>query len=308
MRCFRLPSALRLFILMLSVFVVAGCIRKKPSEPEASSPTVPGVGNPAEDSKLEPGETFQVKFETSKGDFIVEAYSGWAPVGTARFKELVTSGFYDGCRFFRVIPGFMVQWGINGNPSVQKKWVDNMIPDEKVLQKNRRGTISFAKSSAPNSRTAQLFINYGDNTASLNPQGFSPFAKVIQGMDVVDAINAEYGEQPKQVRIQAQGNAYLNKEFPNLDYIIKATILPPAVDGKTETKASPQKTEASKTESSEPNKAEQPKTTEPEKKALKEEPKKETKPATSKTPATSKAPATKEKKKSPKPETIEEVK
>jgi cell division protein FtsN len=121
-------------------------------------------------------------------------------------------------------------------------------------------------------------------------------------MDVVDAINAEYGEQPKQGRIQSEGNAYLNKEFPNLDYIIKATIIAPAADDKTETKSSPPKTEASKTESSEPKKAEQPKTTEPEKKAAKEEPKKETKPATSKTPAT------KEKKESPKPETIEEVK
>ena len=304
MRCFRLPSVLPLFVLMLSVFVVAGCIRKKQSEPEASSPTAPGVSDlsgSAGDSEPEPGETFQVKFETSKGDFIVEAYSGWAPVGTARFKELVTSGFYDGCRFFRVIPGFMVQWGINGDPKVQKKWVDNTIPDEKVLQKNTRGTISFAKSSAPNSRTAQLFINYGDNTASLNPQGFSPFAKVIKGMDVVDAINAEYGEQPDQGRIQAQGNAYLNKEFPNLDYIIKATILDPA----TENKAAENKKEAAKsksTESPESKKGEQPKTTEPEKKAVKEEPKKETKPATSK------APATKEKKESPKPETIEEVK
>ncbi len=305
MRCFRLPSALPLFILMLSVFVVAGCIRSKPGEPEASSPTVPGVSDlsaPAGDSEPEPGETFQVKFETSKGDFIVEAYSGWAPIGAARFKELVTSGFYDGCRFFRVIPGFMVQWGINGDPKVQKKWVNNMIPDEKVLQKNRRGTISFAKSSAPNSRTAQIFINYKDNTANLNPQGFSPFAKVIQGMDVVDAINAEYRQTPKQGRIQSEGNAYLNKEFPNLDYIIKATIIDPTADDKTEAESSPPKTEASKTKSSEPKKAEQPKTTEPEKKAAKEEPKKETKPAASKTPAT------KEKKESPKPETIEEVK
>jgi peptidyl-prolyl cis-trans isomerase A (cyclophilin A) len=135
----------------------------------------------------------------------------------------VKNGYYDGCRFFRVLPGFMVQFGINGDPAIQKNWVNATIPDEKVTQGNTRGFVTFAKSSAPNSRTTQVFINYADNSR-LNRDGFAPFGKVISGMEVVDKIFSGYGQKPDQGRIQVEGNAYLTKTFPKLDYIKKATI------------------------------------------------------------------------------------
>ena len=166
---------------------------------------------------------FTAKFDTTAGVFVVEVTADWSPNGADRFYNLVKNGFYDGARFFRVVPGFMVQFGINGDPAIQKNWEHATILDEKVKQPNARGTITFAKSAAPNSRTTQVFINFKDNS-SLNSQGFSPFGKVISGMEVVDKIYSAYGEKPNQGRIQAEGNAYLSKEFPKLDYIKKATI------------------------------------------------------------------------------------
>jgi len=168
---------------------------------------------------------YKAKFDTSAGVFVVEVHSDWAPNGADRFYNLVKNGFYDNCRFFRVVPGFMVQFGINGDPAVQRNWVNATIPDEPVKQGNTRGVITFAKSGAPNSRTSQVFINFKDNSF-LDRQGFSSFGKVITGMEVVDKIYSGYGEQPEQGRIQAEGNAYLTKAFPKLDYIKKATIEP----------------------------------------------------------------------------------
>ena len=162
-------------------------------------------------------------FDTTAGVFVVEVTSDWSPNGADRFYNLVKNGFFDGCRFFRVVPGFMVQFGINGDPGIQKNWEHATILDEKVKAPNGRGYITFAKSGAPNSRTTQVFINYKENS-SLNSQGFSPFGKVISGMEVVDKIYSQYGEKPNQGSIQAEGNAYLNKELPKLDYIKKATI------------------------------------------------------------------------------------
>jgi peptidyl-prolyl cis-trans isomerase A (cyclophilin A) len=167
--------------------------------------------------------TYKVKFDTSAGIFEVEVNADWAPNGADRFYNLVKNGYYDGCRFFRVVPGFMVQFGINGDPTIQRNWENATIPDDKVKQANGRGFVTFAKSGAPNSRTTQVFINYKDN-GFLNSQGFAPFGKVISGMDVVDKIYNMYGETPAQARIQAEGNAYLTKTFPKLDYIKKATI------------------------------------------------------------------------------------
>ena len=171
-------------------------------------------------------ETYQVLFETSKGNFTVEVHRGWAPNGADRFQKLVESGFYDDCRFFRVLPGFMVQWGINGDPEIQKNWVKANIKDDRVAQpkSNKRGFITYAKSSQKNSRTSQVFINFGDN-ARLDADGFTPFGEVVDGMDVVDAINAQYREQPDQSLLQEQGNVYLNKSFPKLDFIKKASIM-----------------------------------------------------------------------------------
>ena len=166
---------------------------------------------------------YKVKFDTSAGVFEVEVHTDWAPIGADRFYNLVKNGYYDGCRFFRVVPGFMVQFGINGDPAIQRNWVEANIQDEAVKQGNTRGMITFAKSGAPNSRTTQVFINFKDNSF-LNRQGFAPFGKVTMGMDVVDKIYSAYGERPDQGRTQAEGNAYLTKNFAKLDYIKKATI------------------------------------------------------------------------------------
>jgi peptidyl-prolyl cis-trans isomerase A (cyclophilin A) len=166
---------------------------------------------------------YKAKFETTAGIFIIEVHAEWAPKGADRFYNLVKNGYYDGCRFFRVMPGFMVQFGINGDPGIQRNWEHATIPDEKVTQGNTRGFVSFAKSTLPNTRTTQVFINFGDNSR-LNRDGFAPFGKVLLGMEVVDKIYSGDGQKPDQTRIQTEGNAYLTKNFPKLDYIKKATI------------------------------------------------------------------------------------
>jgi peptidyl-prolyl cis-trans isomerase A (cyclophilin A) len=166
--------------------------------------------------------TYKAKFDTSKGAFVVEVHRDWAPKGADRFYNLVKNGFFDDTRFFRVVPDFMVQFGINGDPNIQKNWANANITDDPVKQSNKRGYITFATRGA-NTRTTQMFINFKDN-AGLDRQGFAPFGEVVTGMDVVDKITSQYGEKPNQGSIQAEGNAYLNKEFPKLDYIKKATI------------------------------------------------------------------------------------
>jgi peptidyl-prolyl cis-trans isomerase A (cyclophilin A) len=172
--------------------------------------------------------TYNVNFETTKGTFVVQVTRSLAPLGADRFYNLVKSGFYDNVRFFRVVSGFMVQFGINGDPAVMATWRDKPINDDKVVQGNKRGNITFAM-AGPNTRTSQVFINFVDNT-NLDGMGFASFGKVTSGMNVVDALNAEYGEGaprgrgPDQSRMQREGNAYLVKEFPRLDYIKKATI------------------------------------------------------------------------------------
>ena len=166
---------------------------------------------------------FKARFDTSAGVFVVEVHADWAPRGADRFYNLVKNGYYDGCRFFRVVPGFVVQFGINGDPAIQRNWTNATIPDDKVTQGNTRGFVTFAKSSEPNSRTTQLFINFADNSR-LNRQAFAPFGRVTMGMEVVDKIYNGYGEKPDQDRIEKEGNTYLTKNFPKLDYIKKATI------------------------------------------------------------------------------------
>jgi len=168
---------------------------------------------------------FRVKFETSKGEFEILVKREWAPLGADRFYNLVQSGFYDGVRFFRVVEGFVVQFGISGEPGVSRVWREATIEDEPVVEKNTRGAISFAK-SGKNSRTTQVFINLGDNRR-LDQMGFSPFGRVVKGMTVVGQLYSNYAESlmKKQHMIVAQGNAYLERSFPNLDYIEKATIV-----------------------------------------------------------------------------------
>ena len=185
------------------------------------------LANPAALTEKAPA-TYKARFDTSKGVFVVEVNRDWAPNGADRFYNLVKNGFYDDVRFFRVISGFMVQFGINGDPGVSAKWRTATIKDDPVKQSNKRGTITFA-TSGQDSRTSQVFINFADN-AGLDSQGFSPFGHVTSGMNFVDALYSGYGEGaprgrgPDQGRIQAEGNAYLTKQFPNMDYVKKATI------------------------------------------------------------------------------------
>jgi peptidyl-prolyl cis-trans isomerase A (cyclophilin A) len=172
--------------------------------------------------------TFKARFDTTKGAFVIEVTRAWAPKGADRFYNLVKNGFYDNARFFRVVSGFMVQFGINGDPGIMARWRGAQISDDPVSQSNTRGMITFAM-AGPNTRTSQVFINFGDNS-QLDKMGFAPFGRIVSGMNDVDSINAEYGEGaprgrgPDQSRIQNEGNAYLAKDFPRLDYIRKATI------------------------------------------------------------------------------------
>jgi peptidyl-prolyl cis-trans isomerase A (cyclophilin A) len=185
--------------------------------------------NPAALNEKAPAE-YKADFETSKGKFVVTVHRDWAPIGADRFYNLVKNGFYDDCRFFRVIDGFMAQFGIHGNPAVQAKWRDAEIKDDPVKQSNKRGFLVFA-TAGPNTRTTQLFINFRDNSSSLDKQGFAPFGEVTSGMDVVDSLYKGYGEGapngrgPSQALLQQQGNAYLTKQFPKLDYVKTATIV-----------------------------------------------------------------------------------
>ncbi len=208
---------------------LAACSESTPPAPAPApgtspSPSTTPLMDPKhpEATKAAPAE-YRVRFTTSRGDFALLVKREWAPAGVDRFYNLVRMGFYDSGRFFRVAPGFVVQWGLNGDPRVSTAWQEAKIPDDPAgKQTNARGTITFA-TSGPNSRTTQVFINFADN-ARLDGMGFAPFGRVIAGMDVVDAINAEYKEQPNQGAITSQGNPYLMREFPRLDFIVKATL------------------------------------------------------------------------------------
>jgi peptidyl-prolyl cis-trans isomerase A (cyclophilin A) len=173
--------------------------------------------------------SFKVKFQTSEGDFVVEAQREWAPLGVDRFYNLVKNGYYDSVCFFRVISGFMAQFGIHGDPKVSAAWRAERIQDDPVKQSNKRGYLSYAM-AGPNTRTTQLFINYADNSR-LDQMGFAPIARVVEGMDVVDRLYSGYGEGapqgkgPNQGRLQTEGGAYLSKDFPQLDCIKNATII-----------------------------------------------------------------------------------
>ncbi|MGD1088483.1 MAG: peptidylprolyl isomerase [Verrucomicrobiota bacterium] len=223
MKAIHLLCALGLFA---AVAITQADDTNKEDKPAVASPD---FIDPAKLTEQAP-ETFKAQFDTTKGKFTVEVTRSLSPNGADRFYNLVRSGFFKDIAFFRVIPGFMCQFGIYGDPNVSAKWREATIADDPVKGSNTRGTITFATAGS-NTRTTQLFINFGDNSG-LDTQGFSPFGKVIEGMDVVDKINSEYGEGapsgrgPDQGRIQGEGNAYLKKDFPDLDYIKSATIVP----------------------------------------------------------------------------------
>jgi len=200
----------------------------KPADKPAAKPAAPSAALRTPSKLVERApETFSVAFDTTAGPFVVQVMRAWAPLGADRFYNLVKHGYFDNGRFFRVVPNFIVQFGLNGDPKTQSFWRDANIKDDPVTQSNRRGTLTYAM-RGPDTRTTQLFINFRDN-AGLDQRGFAPFGQVVSGMEVVDKINAVYGEEPDQGRIQAEGNAYLNKEFPKLDYIRKATLQKTAV-------------------------------------------------------------------------------
>ncbi len=166
--------------------------------------------------------SFRVRVETTRGGLVVAVTRAWAPLGADRFYNLVRAGFFDGASFFRVVPGFVVQFGLSGDPRVNAAWQSARIADDPVKESNRKGTITFA-TAGPGTRTTQLFINLGENPR-LDRMGFAPFGEVVSGMSVVEAIYAGYGETPSQGQITAQGDSYLKSQFPRLDLIQKATI------------------------------------------------------------------------------------
>ena len=199
--------------LMLASVVLAG---------QAANPNKAKLMNPASMTEQAP-PTYTVNLNTSKGLIVIQVHRDWAPIAADRFYNLVKNGFYDEARFFRVVPNFMVQFGMNADPAVTRAWSGASMKDEPTKQGNKKGYVTFARTSAPNSRGTQLFINYKDNNF-LDAQGFAAFGEVTKGMDIAEGINAQYAEKPNQGEITAQGNAYLNKEFPKLDYIKTATI------------------------------------------------------------------------------------
>jgi len=215
-----------LLALIALPLIASACKDKTPPTPPPGA-AVPAQ-LPAPPDAASPG-SFRVKFATTKGDFTVEVTRSWAPKGADRFYRLVSEGYFKDIRFFRVLPGFMAQFGMSGNPALNAKMDSLRIPDDPVTQSNKRGMLTFAM-AGPNTRSSQFFINYRDN-ASLDSQGFSPLGKVVAGMKAVDAMYGGYGEGapsglgPSQDSIAIKGNEYLQRAFPKLDYIKSATIV-----------------------------------------------------------------------------------
>ncbi len=218
-----------------------GCSKTETSAEAGDSGTKPKPSPaPAAGALLDPAaakerapDSFKAKFTTTKGDFVVQVTRAWSPNGADRFYNLVKIGYYNETKFFRAIEGFMVQFGIHGDPAVNTKWRNAQISDDpRANQSNKRGYVTFAKSGAPNSRTTQIFINYVDANAKLDGMGFTPFGQVVEGMSVVDSLHKGYGEGspmgkgPDQSRVQSEGNAYLEKDFPLLDGVKRAEIVP----------------------------------------------------------------------------------
>ena len=234
----------RLLALITAAFFAVSCDPKPETAQTTGAPAAPAAAAPAQTKEMKPvmdilkdpskavekaPETFKVKFATTKGDFTLEINRAWSPLGADRFYNLVKAGFFTDIAFFRVIEGFMVQFGIHGDPAVASAWRGARIQDDPVKESNAKGYISYAM-AGPNTRTTQMFINFGNN-ARLDDMGFSPFGKVSEGMNVVESIYNGYGEGapsgrgPDQGRVQMQGNTYLKAEFPKMDYIKSARLL-----------------------------------------------------------------------------------
>jgi len=214
-------------LLILAGALLVGCPKNEEATAKTEAPAEEKIPDKGPPKPTTPAE-YTVELDTTKGPILIDVHTEWAPIGAARFYELVKDGYFTDVAFFRVIPGFMAQVGISGDPAVNAKWRTKTIPDDPVMASNTRGTVTFA-TSGPNSRTTQFFINFGDNSR-LDGMGFAPFGKV-QNMAVIDAIYSGYGEGaprgrgPAQNRIQSEGNAYLRESFPKLDYIKSARII-----------------------------------------------------------------------------------
>jgi peptidyl-prolyl cis-trans isomerase A (cyclophilin A) len=193
--------------------LLAACARKPAADPPAPA-------------------TYRVLLQTTKGDVVILVHRDWSPIGADHFYRLVKAGFYNDNAFFRALPNFVVQWGINGNPKINQQWSAISIKDDPPKVSNKIGTVVFAKTGEPDSRTTQVFINLRDNSASLDPQGFTPFGEIVQGMENIEQIYMGYGDGPPhgqgpdQEAISQNGNAYLRQNYPKLDYIKSATIIP----------------------------------------------------------------------------------
>ena len=221
----------------------------KAAKPRASFD--PALLNPAALKTTAP-ETFQVRFTTTQGDFVIKVTRAWAPLGADRFYNLCKHHFYNGASLFRVLPGFVVQFGIHARPEVSKVWSQATIKDDPVKQSNKRGYVTYAM-GGPNTRTTQVFVNLADKNVQLDAMGFSPFGEVVEGMDVVEKFYRDYGDGPPRGRgpdqglMEAQGKAYLDKSFPKLDSIKSTTLILPegSAPGKAPAKA-PSKAPAKK--------------------------------------------------------------
>jgi peptidyl-prolyl cis-trans isomerase A (cyclophilin A) len=224
----------RKLICLTSLVLMAACSGEKSGGKALTSNSPSGrvaLLLPGSDkNSLTAPDSFNVRFETSKGAFVVRVHRDWAPSGADRFYYLARNGFYDDTRFFRAIENFMVQFGLSGDPKLSGVWRDKYIYDDSVKQSNKRAFITYAKGGA-NTRTTQVFINYRDNGPNLDGQGFAPFGQVVEGMEVVDQLYKGYGDAPPrgsgpdQSRVRNEGNTYLDRDFPKLDKIIKATVI-----------------------------------------------------------------------------------
>ncbi|MBI2422571.1 MAG: peptidylprolyl isomerase [Candidatus Hydrogenedentes bacterium] len=200
--------------------------------PPAAAPAAPAGPSPMEGLKEltawpeEAPDVCLMKMELSNGDLLIEVHKEWAPIGAAHFYKLAKLGFYNDSRIFRVVPGFVAQTGIAAEPGLDKQWADENIPDDPATQSNAPGMITFASQMRPNTRSTQFFINTGNN-ANLDSMGFAPFAKVIHGMDVVTKLNSKYGDSPTRMQepMHEQGNAFVDKTFPGLDYIKRIVLV-----------------------------------------------------------------------------------
>ena len=226
------PSSISFALVCLAVsFLAAGCGESGgDAEPEGETAASSPLLNPESPEMTQTApDTFRARFQTTEGEFTVEVYREWAPRGADRFYNLVQGGFYDGAPFFRVMDGFMVQFGLSDDPEVNRAWMEASIEDDPVVESNTRGTVSFAM-RGEDTRTTQVFINYGDN-ANLDDMGFAPFGRVVEGMEVAESLHSGYGDVaprgsgPDVRQLYTEGVAYLEREFPELDYIEEATIV-----------------------------------------------------------------------------------